>query len=92
VAPATRSARFLTQNEAPMSAEEETARHVPVRRSEAAALTGGGGSMSRRRRDAGERSLEESSISVWPQFISYDKQNELALQGLKLFRVSRLLF
>ncbi len=75
-----------------MSAEEETARHVPVRRSEAAALTGGGGSMSRRRRDAGERSLEESSISVWPQFISYDKQNELALQGLKLFRVSRLLF
>ena len=34
-----------------MSADEETARHVPVRRSEAAAeLTGGGGSMSRRRR------------------------------------------
>ena len=35
-----------------MSADEETARHVPVRKSEtAAALTGGGGSMSRRRRD-----------------------------------------
>ena len=45
-----------------MSADEATARHVPVRRSEAAALTGGGGSMSRRRRDAGERSLEESSM------------------------------
>ena len=43
-----------------MSAEEETARHVPVRRSEAAALTGGGGSMSRRRRDAG--SAPEESL------------------------------
>jgi len=32
-----------------MSADEETARHVPVRRSETAeALTGDGGSMSRR--------------------------------------------
>ena len=59
VAPATRSARFLTQNEAPMSTEEATARHVPVRRSDAAALTGGGGSMSRRRRgDDGERSQD----------------------------------
>ena len=51
VAPAKRSARFLTQNEAPISADEETARHVPVRRSEAAAApTGGGGSMPRHQR------------------------------------------
>ena len=39
------------QNEAPISTDEETARQVPVRKSEAAAaLTGGGGSMSRRHR------------------------------------------
>ena len=51
VAPARRSARFLMQNEAPISTDEETPRQVPVRRSEAAAaLTGDGGSMSRRPR------------------------------------------
>ena len=52
-----------------MSAEEETARHVPVRRSEAAAaLIGGGGSISRcsvpsRRRP--EHSLESESFDKW---------------------------